>query len=55
MIVTLFAGAMGEMFGYAFGPGRAKEDLMEFEKSHHSYFTADDLKEVEALRGSNNL
>ena len=38
-----------DMFGYAFGPGNAEEKLVDFEKIHHTYITADDLNEVENL------
>ena len=49
MIIILGAGTLGEMFGYAFGPGNAEEKLVDFEKIHHTYITADDLNEVENL------
>jgi hypothetical protein len=53
MIIILVAGTMGEMLGYAFGPGDAKEKLIDFEKTHHTYITDDDLNEVENLTESN--
>jgi hypothetical protein len=53
MIIILGAGAIGEMLGYAFGPGNAEEKLMDFEKIRHTYVTAEDLNEVENLAMSN--
>ena len=48
-IVILGAGAAGEMLGYAFGDGGARERLMEFIADRDKTFGAGELEDVRAF------
>ncbi len=44
--LMLCAGAAGELLGYVFGHGKAKEGLRRFESEHTSLFSKGDLDEI---------
>jgi hypothetical protein len=44
VLLTLCAGAAGEMAGYGLGPGDARESLMKFERERDSSFSPRDLE-----------
>jgi hypothetical protein len=44
VVLTLTAGAAGEMMGYAAGAGRAKEGLQRFESERNRVFSPGDLE-----------
>ena len=50
LTLNLCAGSAGEMLGYAFGPGEARERLVRFEEKRHLYVTTRDLEAVAKLR-----
>ena len=49
LVLVLCAGTMGEILGYAFGPGKAYKRLIRFEGKHHLTFTSRDLKAVASV------
>jgi hypothetical protein len=49
-LLTLCAGAAGEMLGYALGEGRAKQRLLQSESERNSAFSARDLEALSTLQ-----
>lgn len=49
VLLILFAGTLGEMFGYASGSGKARERLMKLERKRDTNLTSRDLEQVRVL------
>jgi len=50
LFLTLCAGSVGELSGYAFGVGKAQERLLAVMGKHHLFYAPRDLEAVSELQ-----